>query len=163
VARLAHLHHHVVREIDQVVDRTEAHELEPVPQPGRGRADLHVQDPGAEPPAQVGGLDVDAEHLARRRSRLPDRRVRRPQREPVERGHLAGHPEHVHAVDAVRGDVELEDGVPGHHLHRVHGEAGGGEVLRQAQGLGLEGHVLAEPGERELHPTNCSRKRRSFS
>ena len=42
VARLAQLEHHVVREVDDVVDRAHAHELEPVAQPRRRGADRHV-------------------------------------------------------------------------------------------------------------------------
>jgi hypothetical protein len=61
-------------------------------------------------------------------------------------------------VEALR-----EHGLAAHALDRVDGQARRRQVVRQPARLDLEGHVLAQPGERELHEANCSRKRRSFS
>ncbi len=63
VARLAELDHHVVREVDDVVDRPDADQLEPVAQPRRRRADRHVEQARAEAAAQLGSLDPDVEGL----------------------------------------------------------------------------------------------------
>ena len=57
------------------------------------------------------------------------------------------------AVDAIEGNGD----------DAVHGEAGQGQVVGQAGDLGREVHELAQPADGDLHPGNCSRKRRSLS
>ena len=163
VGRVAHLHHHVVREVHHVVDGPHADGFQAVPDPGGRRPQAHVQDAGREPRAKVGGLDPDLEDLRCRRTLLGEAPLERPQGQPVEDRDLAGEAVDVHAVHAVGGDVEVEHRVLAVALQAVQGESREGEVLAQTAGLDRDVDELAKPGEGNLHPRNCSKKRRSFS
>jgi hypothetical protein len=160
---VAHLHHHVVGEVDQVVDGAHAHLLQAVAQPLRRGGDPDVEDTRAEARAEVGGLDGHVERSRGGRARLRDLDRQRPQRRVVQDRHLARHPVDVHAVHAVGGDVELEDGIAAVGRDAVHGQADLREVLGQARRRNRDRDVLLEPGKRDLHASNCSRKRRSPS
>ena len=81
VHRLPGEQHHVVRDVDDVVDRALAGGHQARLEPQRRRADRHVlEEPGGEARAQVGRLHVDREagdRVARRvRVRRPRRRAR---------------------------------------------------------------------------------------
>ena len=111
----------------------------------------------------AGFHQTRVERLLGRWPRLGHRRGERPQGQAVEGRDLARHAVDVHAVDAVGGDVDVEDRLGAVGLDRVHGEPGRRQIVRETARLDVEGHELAQPAERDLHPTNCSRKRRSFS
>ena len=112
VGRLAHLDHHVVGQVHHVVDRADPHELEPVAQPERAR----------HPPSRRGRARRSARTGRAPRSATsseprppgpsrPRKSASGPQRQAVQGRHLASHAVDVHAVDAVGGDVEVEDGL----------------------------------------------------
>ena len=162
MGRMSHLHHHVVREVDHVVDRAHADGFQPVADPGRRRPEPHVQDARAESRAEVGGLDGHVESLGRGRPRLREGEVGRPQGYAVENRYLSGHAVDVHAVHAVGGDVEVEHGFGAPALQALEGEADEGEVLSELARLRRDVDELTEPRERNLQLSNCSRKRRSF-
>ena len=164
VARLARLDHHVVRQVDDVVDRPDAHLLEPVAQPGRTTGPCARRGCARRTARRGPGASMTTSSAScGRRAGLRHARVERPQRQAVERCHLARDAVDVHAVDAVRRDVELEDRLAPDGLDRVDGEAGGGQVVRELRRGGRHVDELREPAERDSHPMNCSRKRRSFS
>jgi hypothetical protein len=109
VHRLAREQHHVVRDVDDVVDRPLPGGRQPRLQPQRRRADRHVLvEPGREARAQVGVLDLD-----RHARHLPGAdRIVRPRRWAERRAgggvHLAGDAVDAQAVGPVRRDLELE-------------------------------------------------------
>jgi hypothetical protein len=137
--------------------------LQPGAQPGRRRADAHVEHAPAKARAQLRRFDVHRPGHGSGRAFLADVHGQRPQRRRIQHRHLAGHAVDVHAVHAVGGDVEVEDGVVPLALDAVHGQPGQGEVLREARHLRREVDELAQPADGDLHPGNCSRKRRSLS
>ena len=97
-----------------------------------------------------------------RSSGFRNRRLETLQRLAIEGGDFAGDTVHVHAVDAVRGDVEVEDRIAGNGFDTVHGQSRERQVAGKAAGLGVEVDVFTKPGERDLHAApNCSRNRRS--
>ena len=163
VRGMAHLHHHVVGEVDHVVDGAHADLLQPLAQPGGRGSHAHVEDAAGEARAQLGRLHLDRPRRRGRGPALRDIDRERTQRRAVEDGDLARHAVDVHAVHTVGGDVEVEDGLVALAFHPVHGQAGQGEVVGQTGRLHRDLHELAQPPQGHLHPGNCSRKRRSLS
>ena len=123
---LTHLEHHVVGDVDHVVDRAHARQGQPPRQPRRRGPDGHpFEDDGSEPRTEVLGLHLDR-GLA---LAVPHRGVLRYREGNTELGgQVSGHAGDRHRIRAVRGDVELEDDV-GLHAERL---------LQPGAGLGLD-------------------------
>ncbi len=140
-----------------VVDRPHPDRLQAVPDPRGGRSRTHVEDPGREPRAQVGGLDGNLQGLRCRSSLLGEAQGRRPQGEAVEHRDLPGEAVDVHAVHAVGGDVDVEHGVLAVALAAVQGEARQGQVVAQSARLHRDLDELAQPGDGESHRETSGR------
>ena len=123
--RLGRHQHHVVGDVDDVVDRALAGGHQPRLQPRRRRADLHaLVHARGEARAQVGVLDDHLGGLHRsRRSRI-GRPRRCGQRRARDRVDLPRQPVDTQAVGAVGGDLQLED-VGGDRQHLGQRLAGG--------------------------------------
>ena len=112
VQRLAHLQHHVVRYVDDVVDRPHPYRQQPLLHPLRRLADLHALDDGADVArAEVRIGDLDGDHVLRRLPFLGvlDRRVA-----PALPGHrrgLAGDADDRQPVRAVRRQLQVQNRV----------------------------------------------------
>ncbi|OFV87353.1 MAG: hypothetical protein A2V74_05750 [Acidobacteria bacterium RBG_16_70_10] len=158
---VAHLHHHVVGQVHQVVDGPNPDLLEPSADPRRGRTKLDVEDTRAEAGTQVPRLDHDVQGLLRSWPRLRESQLEGPERPAVERGDLARQPVDVHGIHAVGGDVDVEDGLIALALDPVEREADHRQVFAETAGFDLEIDVFAEPGDGKPHSRNCSKKRRS--
>ena len=109
---LAVLQHHIVGDVHDVVDGTDAHAPQPLPHPlGRG-GDLHVpHHPGGVPGHQIGGGGLDVQQVRQHAvgAALYLRFVES-QGLLVGGGHLPGQTDDAEAVGAVGGDLEL------HHM-----------------------------------------------
>ena len=162
MGRVPHLQHDVVAEVDDVVDGPDPHLLEALLHPvGRGTG-AHVEDPRREAGAEVRGLDLHLEDLRRRGPLLGEAELQGPEGTAVDDRHLPGQAVDVHRVHAVGGDVEVEDRVVSLALDAPQLEAHHRQGLADPGGLLGGVDELSEPGNRELHPRNCSRKRRSL-
>ena len=163
---LAHLHHDVVGEVDEVADGPHPDRLEALSHPGRRGPEPHVEDARAEARTQVGGLDHHVERLRRGRAALREAQGERLQGQPVDHGHLARHPVDVHAVHAVRGHVDVEHGVVPRAFESIEGQAHEGEVLsellgRDAHGPRTRAARRRGPSPRELlQEAEVARRRR---
>ena len=112
VHRLAHFEQQVVRDVDDVVDRTDPAEGEAPPHPVRGRGDGHAGDrPGRVPRAQVRVGDVDPHQIPDRFPLFREGDVGKNDPLPGDGGELARHAEHAQAVAPVRRDLDLEEPV----------------------------------------------------
>ncbi len=112
VQRLRGQQHHVVGDVDDVVDRALAGRRQPGLQPRRRGADLDVgEDARGEARAEVGDLDgdrgvvLDLAVAVGVGVLVPRRGAERRRRDRVD---LAGDPVDPEAVDPVRGHLELE-------------------------------------------------------
>jgi hypothetical protein len=116
VGRLVQLEHHVVADVDDVVDGSHAGGTEPPRHPGHRCSDLHARHhQGGEPRAALA-----VEHLDGGRARRPvglHRGRSRSERHAEMCGNIAGKAEMPPTVGAVAGEVDVE-----HHL--------GGQVER---------------------------------
>ncbi|GBD46106.1 hypothetical protein HRbin41_00925 [bacterium HR41] len=110
VQRLPEQQHHVVGDIDDVVDRPHAAGQKPLAKPKRRRTDRHVlEDAGGE--TQAGGVFAHGHARYRARpfelavgDRLPTQR-RVVERRAPERVNLTRHAEHTKTVGTVRRDL----------------------------------------------------------
>ena len=128
VHRLADLEHHVVGDVDDVVDRADAGGLEALAQPVRRRRDRDLEDLRAVARAEVRRLDddVEAESLipdpVDPGSRIPDpdpgsriadrgsrHAVQKLQRQPPDRRGFAREADVAQAIRSVRRDLEVDD------------------------------------------------------
>jgi hypothetical protein len=151
VGRLPHLEHHVVGEVDDVADRTDSDGFEADAHPLRGRAHPDIEHAPTEARAQIRGLDFDRPGVRGRSALLRERHGQRLQRDSIEDRDLARHAVHVHAIDAIGRDVQVEHGIAVAHLDPVHGEAGGGEIVADLADVARRLHELAQPGDEDLH------------
>ena len=131
---------------------------------GGGRDGDVAQDLRGEAAAEVLGLGCDLHGEGLRGGlRGGKRGVERREREVVDGGGLARDAVVVHGVDAVGGDVHLEEvAVPGAKVvDALDRDAAQGEVFGElAVVYGDAGDVAAEPFGENIH-ANCSRKRMS--
>ena len=109
--RLAELEHHVVRDVDDGMDRAQTRAAEPLAEPERrtsaGAKAAH--DPAGEPRATLAGEQLHRETLPGARAR--GFRLAPRERQAASSRELARDPEHAEAVAAVRRHVDLEDRV----------------------------------------------------
>ena len=132
VQRLAQLPHHVVRDVDQVIDRTEAHGAQPLGEPWRRGPDRQAgDDPRAEARAQVGGLDLDGGERGGLGLPFLHGHLGKAERRAGEGGHLAGHAHHRQRIRPIRGDLDLEDRVVEAEIGREIGAEG--RIRRERQ------------------------------
>ncbi len=141
VVGLAQLEHHVVRDVDHVVDRPHAERGEASGDGGIAGADLHApQHACLEAAAQVGVEDLDRDALDRVGRDQIDGGLRQRERQPQAGGQVAGHAGHRHRVGTVGVDLEVVDDVR-LDAHRL-GERGARlEVRREQEDAGV---VVAE-------------------
>ncbi len=114
VHRVPELEQDQVGDVDDVGDGADAQALEPVADPRRRGRDGHVgDDRRAVVRAALGVLDGDAHQLGHRARRDAGRRVRlrRRERQLVERRRLAREPHVSERVGPVRREVDVEDPV----------------------------------------------------
>src|SRR5207237_574759 len=112
VQRLAALEHHVVGDVDHVVDRAHAETLEPAAHPQRRRTDLHsTHDARHVTVAQSAVADLHTDTIGGGWSLLRQARLRHAQPGPGKRRHLAGDAENRQAIAAIGCDGHLEHAV----------------------------------------------------
>ena len=123
VVGLAELEHHVVRDVDERVDRPHPEREQAALHPVGRRADRDVaQHPGAEPSAQIGVGDLDRDRIGGRRPRGCDLRRRQRERQ-IERGRrVASQAGDRHRVRTIRVDLEVPEDV----VHDTEGVGEGG-------------------------------------
>ena len=151
VVRLAQLEHHVVADVDDVVDRAHAGSAEPFGHPWRRRPDRDARQHGrGEPSAAVVVDDVDGRRQCRVACRAQRRRVGRTERGRQLGGEVAGDAYVGLAVRAVARDVDIEDQVvtPAQHLAVGHAERGVGRQHEDARVIVAE----LELARRAEHP-----------
>ncbi len=158
VHRMAHLEHHVVGDVDDVVDGPDADGREPRREPGGRRPDADIRA-RQRVAATAGVADRDG-HGRRpgRRDRLAVAR-RRLERD-VERGRgLPRQAVHAQGVRTIGGDLDVDDlAVDRRHFEPARPEARR-DFRRRARHVG----EFLQPGERDLHSATWPRKRTSFS
>ncbi len=153
VQRLAELEHDVVADVDQVVDRAEAHRREAFLHPGGARADLHAGDGDADVKrAVLRRVDADAlQEIGPGRAAGAvelDRGELQLVAQPG--GQLAGHAEMAKRVGAVGRDFDIENRVAIRQglVDRLADGRGGREdqqtrmIARQAEFIGGAHHPL---------------------
>ncbi len=112
VQRLAQLPHDVVRHVDQVVDRAQAHRAEPLGEPGRRR--LHGESgdhAGAEARAEVGRLHPHRGEAGRLHVGLGRDHAGEAEGCAGEGRDLARHAHHRQGIGAIGRDLDVEDPV----------------------------------------------------
>ena len=137
--RLAELEVDVVRDVDDVADRTDAGRLQARRHPGGRAAHPDVGDGGREPRTQLRVVDRDRDPIRRAEALRHGERcepgVGRRQRQVVRRRHLAREAEDAERVGAVGGDLEVDHRVAAvQRLDRRDLEAAQGERLRDVGG-----------------------------
>ena len=164
VHRLADLQHHVVRDVDDVADRSNARRFEALGEPARRRTDRHLEHLGAVARAERFVFEADLEQGGRwpGRGSRDDERFRLLERMRPDRRGLARDAEMVQAIRAVGRDLEVDRGQAA-GFDRRHLEAAQRDLARDFLGVRGDAHHLRQPRQDDLHSGNCSRKRRSFS
>jgi hypothetical protein len=163
VERVSQLEEHVVRDVDDDVDRPDAAGLEAGRHPGRSGPDAHVaDDPRRVARTEIGRLDLDRRGAVHRLDVLLGADLREPQLAIEGHRQLPSDADVVHGVAPVGPDVYVEHGVVAVSDEIVDGEADRGQPLGDLGRALREVHVLAQPAQLELH-RYCLRKRMSFS
>ena len=145
MCRMPDLEHHVVGDVDDVVDGAHAGCLEPVGQPGRRWADADVCDGQRVAPAPRV-VDGDGDRAVRCRGHLAPE-MPGPERDTESDRGLAGEAIHAQAVGPICRDLEVDRvAFDACDLEAAPGQACG----HQAHVVG-DGGKLTEPGERRLH------------
>ena len=109
VQRLPGLEHHVVRDVDEIVDRALAGQRQANAHPRRSRSDADAVEALRDEAQAVGRRDRNLGRFAGGRIAGAGIRVRRKaQRCSVRRGKFAREPEHRHGVDAIARDLDVE-------------------------------------------------------
>ena len=155
----------VVRDVDDVVDRPQAHGLEPADEPVGRRPDRDAADDEAAVAGAEGlGRDLDVGDVGRGLAELGDRPVLLEQR-PAEHGpDLAGDAEVAERVRPVGVGLEVEDEVAALVLDGLGDEPDHGQPVDQLLRGEIDGDVFADPVQADLHfVPNCLRNLRSFS
>ena len=107
------LQHHVVGHIDHVVDGPQAGFGQPVLKPTRRRADGHSSDKaGGVTVAQVRIGHADGDAVLNWRAVVGVADVRLPHRPPGQRAHFPGDTQYGKTVQAVGGQLQVQDRVP---------------------------------------------------
>ena len=122
VQRMAELAQNVVGRVDNVVHRSQADRLEPVGHPGRALTHRGtLDDPGVVPAAQIGVFDGDRGQVRGIGRVIGLVEISGVRAELVTRcrGDLPCDAVDVHAVGAVREDLDLEEVVVSDHLDRL--------------------------------------------
>ncbi len=119
--------HHVVGDVDNVVDRAEADRFEAPCHQWRGWLHGDVADDHSGV-ARAHLRRFDADRWRRERCQASWRRCRPDRRSSQCGGQLAGHAEVRHRINAVGGDLEIEDGVVAMALGRFHGVSDFGQA-----------------------------------
>jgi hypothetical protein len=165
VDRLGRGEEDVVRDVDDVVDRLEAHGLDPAPEPVRRGADRDVpDDEAAVPGAERFGRDLDVGDVRRRFGELRERPVRREKRLPEQGRDLAGDAELAERVRPVGVRLEVEDRVPVPLLDGLGNEADHGQPLGELLAGEAGVDIVLDPVLADSHGVpNCLRNLRSFS
>ena len=109
------------------------------------------KDAGGEASAEGGFFDGDGKcgsGLMRRQCHVDRLEFR-----PVDDGRLAGDTVVIHGVDAVGGDVHLEEGAVCVQIeHAFDGDAAESEIIgKMAVSRSEAGEIFAEPGGENLH------------
>ena len=146
VQRLAGFEHHIVADVDDVVDRTKADGGEALLEPGGARADLDAgKDVRGVERAILGAVDADgAEQIGAgglvEREGAAEGFLRIEQREFEPRGEFARDAEVRESVGTVRRDLDIEHGVAGRE-HVVDGRAERGAVGEDEEAGGVLGEA----------------------
>ena len=154
---VAELDQHVVRDVDDVVDRTDFGRFEPRRHPRRRRADRHLRHRRRVPRAECAGVlrDRHRQLIVAGRGRCRGRPGHVPS---VDGRHLAGDTGHAQAVGPVGRDLEIEYRVlaPGRairdrrrRLDGRHLEPVRGERLGQLVHAHRDGDELTQPGNQD--------------
>ena len=155
----------VVRHVDDVVDRPQAHGLDPRPEPVGGGPD----DDAADEEAAIARAEGLVEHLdvgevGRPLLELDDRPLRLDETGAGHRRDLAGDPEMAQRVGPVGVGLDLEDAVRPGLLRLLADEPDHRQPLEELGKGEVHLHVFVEPIQTDLHlRLNCLRNRRSFS
>ena len=148
--RLAHFHEHVVGDVHDVVDRTEANAFQARLQPIRTWPDLHAFDQArAVKRAGIAGFDLDVRsHQLRCRRGMVALAF---QRQAGQGGEFTRQAEMAEQVRAVRRDLQVEHHVRLEQLieRRAHGRGGiedeqAARVLANAEFLATAHHAAAD-------------------
>ena len=155
VGGMAHADEDEVGGVDGVRDLLLAEEGEVFGDATGGGADLHVaEDAGGEAAAEGLGGGVDTDGKGGGGLGLGQGGVERGEGQVVDGRGLAGDAVMVHGVDAVGGDVHLEQMALGEGVDAFDGDAAEGEVLGEltvVDGRGEGGEKAAEPVREDLH------------
>ena len=156
VRRLTELEHHVIGDVDNVVDRAYPGGFEPPGQPRWRRSHRDFEYLRTVPRAEIGILDRDGERRGAVRHRF---HIGRPERRVPDDCCFARDSDMTQAIRAVGGDLEVDDAI----FDRGHFESAQGDLTRHGLDVGGDLDELRQPGVNDLHSGNCSRNRRSFS
>ncbi len=156
---------HVVRDVDDVVDRPEAHGFDPALQLVGRRADRDVpDDEAAITGAKAFVQDLDVGDLRRGLGQLVDRPALLVEGQAEHGPDLPGDAEVAERVRPVGVGLEIEDHVPVPFLDRVGDEADHGQLVEELPAGEVHRNELADPVQADLHfAPNCLRNLRSFS
>ena len=167
VHRLAHLEHHVVGDVDDVVDRADAGGFEPLAQPVRATGRSSRRTPARSTAGHRSGASMSRPRC----DSSPARPVRATRR--ARRASCSGSPQ---IADASRASptwfrqsgrlAVISKSMTGIAavLDRRDLEAAQADLAaRRVSDVGGDGDELRQPRVDESHSGNCSRKRRSFS
>ena len=150
--RLAQFEHHVVRNIDDIVDRGVAQRFETLAQPIRRRLHFHpAHHASRESRAKFRRFDRDARRLRDRRRGFREFRLHRLQRKAIERGGFTRDAVVAQAIRAIRGQFRIKHRARGGFFDRIHGGAGGGKPRAQICWRRFELDEFFEPIEKDFH------------
>jgi hypothetical protein len=163
VVGMAHAEQHEVRDVDRVRDRFLPEFAEVMRDDALGGRDRDAADNlRGKASAQVRRLDADGERLGRRG--LGQARIERVQRHVVDGRRLAGDAVVVHGVDAVGGDVHVEErgfGVAGDVVDledAFDGDAAQGQVFGELSVIDVQDREIgAEPFGKDFHDIGLRR------
>ena len=159
---LSALQHHVVGDVDNVVDARDAHGGQTIDEPGRALAHTHSANHACRierAHRRVGDLHRDALSSLATTFEWPGTRD---QERPLEQHRqFTSHAQVTKAVGAVAGDLDFDRGVVAYGSSGLVIEARERKPLYQLLNGSGHTHILGQPVGGDDHP-NCSRKRTSL-
>ncbi len=162
VERLAALHHHVVRHVDEVVDGPHADRFEPRGQPRGARPHPDAaDDPGGVERAEVGLGHLDPREGADGVREFVERDIGQAERKAEGGSNLAGDADVAEAVGPVARDLHQEARVAAAEVgDAVDVEADARQDVGQVPWREVGLHVLGQPSATDVHGSRSLRRDR---
>ena len=152
VERLPAFEHHVVGDVDDIVDAGHSHGGQPVDEPLRARPHPHALDhPGRIKRTDLGLEDLHRDVRCRRDGGLLQARIGNVERAGEQHSGLTGHADVPEAVGAVARHLDLDRRVGADYPRRLVIESGEEQPFDEGIGRHGQTHILGQPVRGDNH------------